>query len=269
MLALAADLLGVGLHRLVAVVAVGDQQLGVGRCLLHCRDRLGRRDPPQAVAGAVGVGHVLERWAVGRGRQRLPGDLGGVGVKREDGGDVRPRGSREPQAVLLGAGVRALVRSHATGAVRFDSHAAEEAPPGQPLAVWPRVVLQVRPQRRLAVAHQRTLQLPALEQLARGLIGVGVALREIDRHHVERRAGDQRGALGSVDDVIWRRHHACQRTYHGGVVAKRSQRLYIGHGGWLTLAAGAGRTCGRTSRRQFRPKPARTCVRNGSSGIPA
>ncbi len=57
-LALAADLLGVGLHRLVAVVAVGDQQLGLGGGALDGGDR-------------AGVGHAPQRGARCR-RRRSP-----------------------------------------------------------------------------------------------------------------------------------------------------------------------------------------------------
>ena len=69
-LALAADLLGVRLHRLVAVVAVGDQQLGVARRRLHRGDRRGVGHAPEAVHGAVGVGHLAPGRVLGGGRER-------------------------------------------------------------------------------------------------------------------------------------------------------------------------------------------------------
>ena len=129
---------------------------------------------------------------LGGRRQRRPGGVRGVGVEREDRGDVRAGRARQAQAVLLGAGVRALVRAHPPRAVVLDAHPAEEAPPRERLPVGSGVVLRVRPQRGLAVAHERALQLPALEQLARRGVRVGVALGKVDRDDVERRARDQR-----------------------------------------------------------------------------
>ena len=60
-LALAADLVGVHARGLVAVVAVGDEQLGVLQRLPGRRDRGGVGDAPEAVARAVVVGDVAER----------------------------------------------------------------------------------------------------------------------------------------------------------------------------------------------------------------
>jgi len=74
-LALPADLLGVGLHRLVAMMAVGDQQLGLARGPLHDLDRLGIGDAPDAVRGAVRVGDLAPGRRPGRRRQNLPGGL--------------------------------------------------------------------------------------------------------------------------------------------------------------------------------------------------
>ena len=59
--ALAADLLGVHARGLVAVVAVGDQQLRPVHRVVHGADRVRVGDPPQAVARPVGVGDVAER----------------------------------------------------------------------------------------------------------------------------------------------------------------------------------------------------------------
>ena len=117
---------------------------------------------------------LAPRRLLGGRLERVPGGAGGVGVEREDRGDVRPRRARQAQPVLLRAGVRALVRAHPPGAVLLDPHPAEEPAPRAPAPVRSGVVLRVRPDRRLAVAHQRALQLPGLEQLARGCVWIGI-----------------------------------------------------------------------------------------------
>ena len=83
--ALAADLVGVGARGLVAVVAVGDQQLGVGQL---GGDRLvdrGVGDPPDAVDGAVVVGRPRPRARRRGGLEVAPGV---PGVKGEDRREV-------------------------------------------------------------------------------------------------------------------------------------------------------------------------------------
>ena len=75
-LALAADLLGVGLHRLVAVVAVGDQQLGVARGGLDRGDRVAVGDAPEAMDRAVAVADLAPRLSPrspARARSMRPG----------------------------------------------------------------------------------------------------------------------------------------------------------------------------------------------------
>ncbi len=67
--ALAADLVAVGAGGLVAVVAVGDQQLGAREALDHGGDDRGVGDPPDPVDGAVVVGRPRPR-ARRRGRAR-------------------------------------------------------------------------------------------------------------------------------------------------------------------------------------------------------
>ena len=88
------------------MVAVGDQQLGVGQLR---GDRLvdgGVGDPPDAMHGAVGVGDLAP--GVG-GQVGLDVPPGVAGVKGEDRRQVVAGGLGEPQAVLLGAGLGALV----------------------------------------------------------------------------------------------------------------------------------------------------------------
>src|SRR5439155_14518119 len=121
--------------------------------------------------------------------------------------EVRARGARQAQAILLGPGVRALVRPDAAGPISLDAHAAEEAAPRQPLAARAVVLLLVRPQRRFAVAHEGALQLPRLEQLARGLVGIRLALGQVDGDHIEGGALDQLRPLIGVDHVVGRRYY--------------------------------------------------------------
>ena len=93
------------------------------------------------------------------------------------------------------------------------------------------VVLGVRPQRGLAIAHERALQLPALEQLARGLVLVRLALGQVDRDDVEGGARDQGGALAGVDHVVGRGDDVGEGADDGGVVVEGAQGLDVGHGG--------------------------------------
>ena len=73
--ALAADLVAVGAGGLVAVVAVGDQQLGAGQPLVDGGVDGRVADPPDAGDGAVLVGHLapgLARRRRGRPAARRP-----------------------------------------------------------------------------------------------------------------------------------------------------------------------------------------------------
>ena len=58
---LAADLVGVDASGLVAVVAVGDQELGGVERPLDGVDRVGRLDAPHPVDGAIVVGRLAPR----------------------------------------------------------------------------------------------------------------------------------------------------------------------------------------------------------------
>ena len=110
-------------------------------------------DAPEPVDGAVVVGLLAARASAATcGASARPGGAGRVVVEREDRGEVRLRRARQPQAVLLGAGVRALVRADAARAVVLDAHAREEAVAGARRAVGPGVVLGERPERGLVVA---------------------------------------------------------------------------------------------------------------------
>ncbi len=247
-IALPAHLLGIGARGLIAVVAVGDQQLGVARRGLHRGDDRLVGDPPQAVDGALRVGGLAPRRLRGDRLERPPRRAGGVGVEREDRRHVGARGARQAQPVLLRARVRALVRAHPPRPVLLDAHPAEEPAPGLRHPVGAGVPLRVRPDRGLRVAHHGALQLPALEQLSGHPVGigelaldallpVGAALAgggrpgEIHRDHVERGARDQRGPLRGVDHVVGRGHDVAEGSDHGEVVVQRAQGLNVSHRG--------------------------------------
>ena len=101
--ALAADLLGVHARGLVAMVAVRDQELRVGQRPCSAAISSASRDPPERVAGALVVACLRERHAALHALEGLAGGAARVGKEAEDGGEVRLRRAREPQAVLLRA----------------------------------------------------------------------------------------------------------------------------------------------------------------------
>ncbi len=227
----AVALLGVGLHRLVAVVAVGDQQLrGRGGGLDGGDDvRIGH--PPDAVDGAVAVGDLGPGRARRGALERPPRRLVGVGVEREDRRDVGSGRPRETQAVLLRAGVGALVGADATGAVGLDPDPAEEPPAGAGDTVGAGVLLGVGPQGRLGIPHEHPVPLPGLEALPGLAVDVPIPLRQVHRHDVLGRALQQRRPLGVVDHVVGRGDDVGERPHHRLVVVQRPQRLDLGHGG--------------------------------------
>jgi hypothetical protein len=230
---LAADLLGVDARGLVAVVAVGDQQLGVGERALERGDAAGVGDPPERVDRAVVVGRGRERRLGDGLGQRRGGVARGVGEEAEDRGEVGPRRPRQPQPVLLRAGMGALVRPDPPGAVLLDPHPREEAAPPLLAAVRRRVLLVERPERRLALLDQRPLGPPVVEQGLRVEVLVPAVLgrRQVDLDHVVRRLRHKLRPQLLVDHVIRRRDHSLQRPHDRLLVPKRPQRLYLGHGG--------------------------------------
>ena len=224
-----AALLVVDAGGLVAVVPVGDQQLGAGQLGGHRPRRLGIADPPQPVPGAVLVGDLAPGRLLRVRLDGAPRAAPRVVVEREDRRQVRARRAGEPQAVLLRPGVGALVRADPAGAVVLHAHAREQAVARARPAVRARVVLRDRPQRRLVVAGEDALLLPAGEHL--GGVGVGVALgaREVDLDDVVRRAGDELGALRLVDDVVRRRGDGLEAADGREVVVEGAEGLDVGH----------------------------------------
>ena len=113
-------------------------------------------------------------------------------VEREDRGEVRARGAREPQPVLLRARVGALVRADPARAVVLDAHAREQAVARAAAAVRAGVVLLERPQRRARGRRPRRRRRATRASVARrvGVRVVAAGLRQVDLDDVVRRAGD-------------------------------------------------------------------------------
>ena len=226
----AGHLLLVHARGLVAVMAVGDQQLGALELVLEGGDGLLVVHAPEPVHRAVLVGHLAPRLRVQVRLQRAPGRVAGVVVEAEDGGEVRARRAREAQPVLLRAGVRALVRADAARAVVLHAHAREDAVARAGLAVRAGVFLGERPQRGLVVADDDALVVPALEDLCRVAVDVAAAvLRQVDLDHVVRRAAHELGSLGRVDHVIGRSRDRLEAADPREVVVKSVERLDVGH----------------------------------------
>src|SRR5437773_7732528 len=101
MRAVAADLIGVRAGGLVAVVTVGDQELGVGEGGGDRFVELRIGDPPHAVDGAVRIRDLAPRGARHVGLDLAPD---GAGVEGEDGRQVVAGRLGGAGGVLLPAG---------------------------------------------------------------------------------------------------------------------------------------------------------------------
>ena len=127
------NLLVVRERGLVAVVAVGDQQAAVGERV--CDRRVVEPPEPRSLDLdlRLTVGHVEGRLSL---------------VEEEDRLELRPGRAQKPQAPLLRAAVRSLMRQDDPVLVRLDSQRSDEprAPAGD--AVGPDVVLRQRPEGR-------------------------------------------------------------------------------------------------------------------------
>jgi hypothetical protein len=240
-IALAADLLRVDARGLVAMVAVGDQQLGVGERPADRLDRVRVADAPETVQRAVVVFELAPGVVRLGGVERIPSCRARVGVEREDRREVGARRARQTQAVLARSRVGALVRADPTRPVLLDADPSEEATPPPRLAVGAAVALLERPHCRLGVAHQYARSLPGLEQLGRVAVGV-LAVGQVDLDDVAGRACDERRALLGVDHVVGRGGDVAERADLREVVVQRSKRLDVRH-----RAAQASGSCRRAS----------------------
>ncbi len=153
---------GVGDRGLVAVVAVGDQELAVGEELSHA----GAVEAPQARALGRQVG-----LAVGHGDGRL------AVVEEEDRLELRAGGAQEPQTALLRAGVRALVRKDRAGLVGLDPQRGDEPAALPRDAVGTDVVLRDRPHGGRVLGQENALVEPCAEEPP-GLV-LGVVQRQV------------------------------------------------------------------------------------------
>ena len=140
-------LVRVGERRLVAVVAVRDQELPAGEELGDPVAREHARDAcPSASRSGSRSGRCERRLAV---------------VEEEDRLELRPRRAEQPQPALLRARVRPLVREHGLGLVRLDPQRGDEpaARPRDPVRAD--VVLRDRPDGRLRRRGRASLREPA------------------------------------------------------------------------------------------------------------
>ena len=158
--AVAADLVGVDASRFVAVVAVGDQQLG--RVKRLAKRGLGVKvvDSPEAVDGSVVVGLLSVRLALCLGGDRRAGGAGRIGVERKDRRQVGLGCTRQTETVLLWARVRALMGANLAGPVFLDLDCGKETRARAATTVGREVVLSQDPERWFVVSHQRASLLP-------------------------------------------------------------------------------------------------------------
>ena len=197
------------------------------------------RAPNRGTALAVGsslclyeAGMALNDWADREtdARERPERPLVGVAVEAEDRGEVGLRRPGEAEAILLRARVRALVRADLAGAVLLDADLREEPAARARLPVGAGVVLGEEPERRLVVADDHAVVLPAGERRRRVFVRVAVALRQVDLDDVVRRAAQQLRALLVVDDVVGRSDDVREVSDDGRVEAESTERSDLGHG---------------------------------------
>ncbi len=207
--ALAADLVAEGAGGLVAVVAVGDQQLGGRQALAHRRVDGRVLDLPEPVDGAAFVGRLAPGLVREGGRDQRPGVLG---REREDRREVVAAGAGQLQPVEQRAGVGALVGADGAALVVLDPHPGEDPVAAVALAVGSDVVLGQRPERGLGVLQPARRRLsssrfalrPRHRDRRSGAVGVVRVerFRQVDRDRVVGGAFEQRPPLRRVDHVI-------------------------------------------------------------------
>ena len=155
-------------------MAVGDQELRIREPLNGVV-----LDTPEPVAADGEVGLALRK-------------LDGIAVmEQEDRLELRPRRAEQPQAALLRAGVRALVRQHDAVLVRLEPQGDDE-PVARPLdPVRPEVSLRQRPGGWPGLAVEHALGFP-VGQVARGLPVERIRILDKRMFH---------NGLGRVNDI--------------------------------------------------------------------
>ena len=121
--------------RLVAMVAVGDEDGAVGHQALHGGVNFLVEDGPQAVDDAQVVDRFQGRVVLDAG---LDGSLNvaiGVGVEAEDGAQVKAGGVVKGESVGLGAGEGLFVWEDAALADGFQANPRQESATGVALAL--------------------------------------------------------------------------------------------------------------------------------------
>ena len=227
--------LGVIQRGLVAVVAVGDDQLLVG----HGRGQQvdGRRiaDLPQPVQHAVLVGD-LGVGGPGAVVQNLLDAAGRVGVEHEDLPEMRVRGLEQVEPVALGLAERLLVaEDHLLGVLVQLAEGDEAAPLLDDLGAGNLEALRVGEDAGVFFLRQHALLAPGAEVARRAGIDALAALgveqfrqAQDDAHQVVGAALVVGLLHGRRDLVVGLGDHVLQ-TDGGGIVAPGAKGINAGH----------------------------------------
>src|SRR5215207_4364694 len=157
-------------------------------------------DPPDAVGGAVSVRDLSPGIAA---KGRLEMRPGVAGMEGEDGREVVPGCSRQPEPVLLRPGLGALVWPDPL-AIGSELDPGQEPAASESRAVRSAVVLLERPDGRLGVPGQDALVGPLAQKLGGVLVGVAAVriARQVELDDVVGRADGELGTLDLVDHVV-------------------------------------------------------------------
>ena len=200
--------------------------------------------------GAVVVAHLVEGLGARVRLDRLPRRVLGVREEAEDRRQVRPRRAREVEAVLLRAGVCALVWPDPPGPVVLYTHAREEPVARVRVPVRADVGLGQRPDRVLALVHEDALLEPVLVDRLRVEVGIAAVVGDgqVDLDDVERALLNELRPHLVVDDVVGRSGYRVERADRGRLVANGVQGTDLGHAA-PDPSGPAGRRSSRSARR--------------------
>src|SRR5712691_44738 len=201
-----AALLSVCNRRLVAMMAVRDQELGV----LEAGSVI---DTPELVSAALEIGRArgrLERITL---------------VEQKDRLELRAGGAEQPEPALLRTAMRALMWEDDSVLVGLGPERSDQPRPRAVDAVRADVVLREEPVAGLRIAREHALVAPG-GQVTAGLLLV-VWKRQVD--DVVEAARQVLLALLGRDHVVRWRHEPLQRACLRLVVALGAERLDHGH----------------------------------------